>query len=149
MERRTAAAIALSVTATVLASGAAFAANVGLLDPSPDPVGQLEVSNVSDLGPTTTLAGSTTPQTIVIDVPVGNDDHRSDSDDDADRDGSDGADDQPTTTTVGGATAPGDPTTTTVTGATPSTLDDHGGDDDHPEDGPGHDDEDRGQDDDD
>jgi hypothetical protein len=110
MERRNALALAVAAGGTILASGVAFAANVGLLQDDPDPVGQLETTNVGALltdGSTT----STTPSTIIIDVPVpagpgatdttlpSADDHGGSSDDgfddDFDDDGSDdrGSDD--------------------------------------------------------
>jgi hypothetical protein len=69
MERRNALALAVAAGGTILASGVAFAANVGLLQDDADPVGQLETTNVGALltGDATT---STTPSTIIIDVPV-------------------------------------------------------------------------------
>ena len=69
MERRNALALAVAAGGTILASGVAFAANVGLLQDDADPVGQLETTNVGALltGDATT---STTPSTIVIDVPL-------------------------------------------------------------------------------
>jgi hypothetical protein len=69
MERRNALALAVAAGGTILASGVAFAANVGLLQDDADPVGQLETTNVGALltdGSTT----STTPSTIIIDVPM-------------------------------------------------------------------------------
>jgi hypothetical protein len=116
MDRRTAIAIAVAAGGTVLAAGAAFATNVGLLEPDQDQVGQLEPLNVGAL---VEGGASTTPETIVIDVPApasatttagtapagtagggagADDDHVEDRDDgrDDDRDddhGDDGADD--------------------------------------------------------
>jgi len=70
MIRRNAIAIAVAAGGTVLAAGAAFAANVGLLEEGRDPVGQLEPTNVGALLTDEQLTSTTTPQTIIIDVPV-------------------------------------------------------------------------------
>jgi hypothetical protein len=69
MDRRNAIAIAVAAGGTMLAAGAAVAANVGLLEEERDPVGQLEPLNVGALLPRDG-SSPTTPETIVIDVPA-------------------------------------------------------------------------------
>lgn len=63
MERKRALVIAGSVGLSVLAGGAAMAANFGLLDAAGDgsPVGELDASNVSDLADAVPVADTGTP----------------------------------------------------------------------------------------